>query len=319
MKKIGVLTSGGDSPGMNAAIRAVVRSGLSSGLSVYGIHQGFHGLYHGQIEQLAHRHVSEKINQGGTFLGSARFPEFKQRNTREIAIENLKNHGIEALVVIGGDGSYAGANALTEMGYPCIGLPGTIDNDIAGTDYTIGYMTALNTILDAIDRLRDTSSSHQRISIIEVMGRHCGDLAIKATIAGGCEYVIIPEIDFDEEKLMSHLTRAILVGKKHALVVITESITDTAELAKRVEETTGKETRATVLGHTQRGGRPIGFDRILASRMGDYAVQLLLAGHGGCCVGIENNQLVHHDILSVINDMQRPLRKDLLELAEKLY
>lgn len=319
MKKIGVLTSGGDSPGMNAAIRAVVRSGLSSGLSVYGVYDGFHGLYRNNIEVLEHRHVAEKINQGGTFLGSARFPEFKQRDIRETAIDNLQKHGIEALVVIGGDGSYAGAKALTEMGYPCIGLPGTIDNDIAGTDYTIGYMTALETVLDAIDRLRDTSSSHQRISIVEVMGRHCGDLALKATIAGGCEYVIIPEVGFDEDKLMAHLTRAILVGKKHALVVITESITDTNALAKRVEKIIGKETRTTVLGHIQRGGRPIGFDRILASRMGDYAVQLLLSGYGGRCIGIQNNQLIHHDILSVIDEMQRPLRKDLLELAEKLY
>lgn len=319
MKNIGVLSSGGDSPGMNAAIRAVVRSGLSSGLTVYGIYEGFHGLYNGHIEPLLYRHVSEKINQGGTFLGSARFPEFKERHIREKAIENLKKHGIEALVVIGGDGSYAGAKALTEMGYPCIGLPGTIDNDIAGTDFTIGYMTALETVLDAIDRLRDTSSSHERISIIEVMGRHCGDLALKATIAGGCEYVIIPEVGFDEEKLMSHLTRAILVGKKHALVVITESMTDTTELAKCVEKITGKETRATVLGHIQRGGRPIGFDRILASRMGDYAVKLLLDGKGGRCVGIEGGKLVHHDILSVIGEMKRPLRKDLLELAEKLY
>lgn len=319
MKKIGVLSSGGDSPGMNAAIRAVVRSGLSSGLSVYGIYDGFHGLYHNRIEPLKHRHVSEKINQGGTFLGSARFPEFKERGIRETAIENLKQHEIEALVIIGGDGSYAGAKALTEMGYPCIGLPGTIDNDIAGTDYTIGYMTALETVLDAIDRLRDTSSSHERISIIEVMGRHCGDLALKATIAGGCEYVVIPEIGFDEAKLMRHLEQAIALGKKHALIVITESIIDANLLAQRIETRTGKETRATVLGHIQRGGRPTGFDRILASRMGDYAVKLLLDGKGGCCVGIQNNQLVHHDILAVIDKMKRPLRKDLLELAEKLY
>lgn len=319
MKTIGVLSSGGDSPGMNAAIRAVVRSGLSSQLTIYGVYGGFYGLYHNHITPLLYQHVSEKINQGGTFLGSARFPEFAQVSIRQHAIQQLKQHGIEALVVIGGDGSYAGANALTNMGYPCIALPGTIDNDIPGTDYTIGYMTALETVLEAIDRLRDTSSSHERISIVEVMGRHCGELALKATIAGGCEYVVIPEIGFDENKLMKHLTKAINLGKKHAIVVITEGMVDAYPLAARIEAKTGKETRATVLGHIQRGGRPIGFDRILASQMGDYAVQLLLSGQGGRCVGVEKNQLVHHEITTVITQMQRPLRKDLLTLAEKLY
>lgn len=176
IKKIGVLTSGGDAPGMNAAVRGVVRTALTKGLEVYGVYDGYLGLYEDRIEKLDRSSVSDVINKGGTFLGSARFPEFKEEEVRKQAIENLKKHGIEALVVIGGDGSYMGAKKLTEMGYPCIGLPGTIDNDIAGTDYTIGYLTALNTVIDAIDRLRDTSSSHQRISIVEIMGRHCGDL-----------------------------------------------------------------------------------------------------------------------------------------------
>jgi 6-phosphofructokinase 1 len=176
IKKIGVLTSGGDAPGMNAAVRGVVRTALSEGLEVYGVYDGYLGLYEDRIKPLDRSSVSDVINRGGTFLGSARFPEFKEVEVREKAIENLKKHGIDALVVVGGDGSYMGAKKLTEMGYPCIGLPGTIDNDIAGTDYTIGYLTALNTVIDAIDRLRDTSSSHQRISIVEIMGRHCGDL-----------------------------------------------------------------------------------------------------------------------------------------------
>lgn len=319
IRKIGVLTSGGDAPGMNAAIRGVVRSGMAAGLEVYGVYDGFQGLHQNHIKLMTRPHVSEVIYRGGTFLGSARFPEFKQQKVREQAVNNLKMHGIDALVVIGGDGSYAGAKKLTEMGFPCIGLPGTIDNDIPGTDYTIGFMTALNTILEAIDRLRDTSSSHQRISIIEVMGRHCGDLALEATIAGGCEYVVTPEMGFDRDMMIAHLKDAIFHGKKHAIVVITEHMTDVMELAKYLEDEIGKETRSTILGHVQRGGRPTGFDRILASRMGDYAVKLLLDGEGGRCVGMEKGELVHHDILEVIGTMQRAPRLDLQALAKKLY
>lgn len=319
IKKIGVLTSGGDSPGMNAAIRAVVRSGMAEDIEVYGIYNGFHGLHQNRIEKMTRRHVSDTVNRGGTFLGSARFPEFKDKKIREQAIQNLNMHGIEALVIIGGDGSYAGGKALTEMGYPCIGLPGTIDNDIAGTDYTIGFMTALNTILDAIDRLRDTSASHQRISLVEVMGRRCGDLAVMATIAGGCEYVITPEEGFDREMLVAQLKSAIFNGKRHAIVIITERMTDTSKLAKYIEQETGRETRNTILGHIQRGGHPTGFDRILASRMGDYAVKLLMAGCGGHCVGFSRNELVHHDISDVIGNMQQQDHAELRALAEKLY
>lgn len=318
IKTIGVLTSGGDAPGMNAAIRAVVRSGLTEGLEVFGIYDGFQGLHQNHIEKMTRRHVTERINQGGTFLGSARFPEFTKVTVREQAIANLKMHGIEGLVVIGGDGSYCGAKALTDMGYPCIGLPGTIDNDIAGTDYTIGFMTALNTVLDAIDKLRDTSASHQRISLVEVMGRHCGDLALKAAIAGGCEYVATPETGFDRTHLLTHLKKAIARGKKHALVIITEHLTDISQLAIDIESELGRETRSTVLGHIQRGGHPMGFDRILASQMGDFAVQLLREGQGGRCVGHLQNTMVHHDIIEIVNTKRQP-RQDLLALAEKLY
>ncbi|NAW70757.1 6-phosphofructokinase [Vibrio sp. V27_P1S3P104] len=319
IKNIGVLTSGGDAPGMNAAIRGVVRTALGAGLGVYGIYDGYLGLYQDNIKQLDRYSVSDVINKGGTFLGSARFPEFRDEEVRKKAIENLKKHNIDALVVIGGDGSYMGAKKLTEMGFPCVGVPGTIDNDIAGTDYTIGYLSAINTVIDAIDRLRDTSSSHQRISIVEIMGRHCGDLTLMSAIAGGCEYVITPETGLDMEELISNIQDGISKGKKHAIIALTELMTDASQLAKEIEKATGRETRATVLGHIQRGGRPTAFDRILASRMGNYAVHLLLEGYGGRCVGIQKEELVHHDIIEAIETMKRPVRQDLFKVAEELF
>lgn len=319
IKKIGVLTSGGDAPGMNSAIRAVVRAGLANGIEVYGIYDGYAGLHQGKIEKLDRHAASDIINKGGTTLGSARFPEFKKESVRKEAIKNLEKHGIEALVIIGGDGSYMGAKKLSEMGYPCIGVPGTIDNDIAGTDYTIGFMTCLNTIVDAIDRLRDTSSSHNRISIVEIMGRYCGDLTLWSAIAGGCEYAILPEVGFDEEALIKEIVAGEQKGKKHAIIALTEHITDVNELAKRIEATTGRETRATVLGHIQRGGTPMAFDRVLASRMGAHAVELLMDGHVARCIGIQNGKMVNHDIIECLEVMKRPFRKDLYELSNILF
>lgn len=319
VKKIGVLTSGGDAPGMNAAIRGVVRAGLAEGLEVYGVYDGYLGLYEDRIEKLDRYSVSDVINRGGTFLGSARFPQFREEAVREKAIENLRKHGIDALVVIGGDGSYMGAKRLTEMGFPCIGLPGTIDNDVAGTDYTIGYFTALETVVEAIDRLRDTSSSHQRISIVEVMGRHCGELTLSAAIAGGCEYIVIPEVEFNRDELVAEIEAGIAKGKKHAIVAITEKICDVAELAKFIKDRTGRDARATVLGHIQRGGAPVAYDRILASRMGAYSVELLLQGFGGRCVGIQHEKLIHHDIIDAIENMHRPFKGDWLKTAKKLF
>lgn len=319
IKKIGVLTSGGDAPGMNAAIRGVVRSALSEGIEVFGVYDGYQGLYESKFRQLDRYSVSDMINRGGTFLGSARFPQFKEESIRQVAIENMRAIGLDALVVIGGDGSYMGAKRLTEMGFPCIGLPGTIDNDVAGTDYTIGFFTALGTVVEAIDRLRDTSSSHQRISIVEVMGRYCGDLTLAAAIAGGCEYVIVPEIEFNREDLVNEIRAGIKEGKKHAIIAITEKICDINELAVYIENETQRETRATILGHIQRGGAPVPYDRILASRMGVYAVELLLQGHGGRCVGIQNEKLVHHDIIDAIEKMKRPDKSDWLRIAKKLY
>jgi len=319
IKKIGVLTSGGDSPGMNAAIRGVVRAGLSDGLEVYGVYDGFLGLFQDRMSKLDRYSVSDMINRGGTFLGSARFPEFREEGTRLISIENMKRRNLDALVVIGGDGSYMGAKRLTEMGFPCIGLPGTIDNDVAGTDYTIGYFTALETVVEAIDRLRDTSSSHQRISIVEVMGRYCGDLTMSAAIAGGCEFIVLPEVEFKPEDLVYEIKAGIAKGKKHAIVAITEHICNISELAQYIEKETGRETRATVLGHIQRGGSPVAYDRILASRMGAFSIELLLQGYGGRCVGVQNDKLVHHDIIDAIENMKRPFKSDLLECAKKLY
>lgn len=320
IKKIAVLTSGGDAPGMNAAIRGVVRSALSAGLEVFGVYDGYHGLYHNKVKQLTRYSVSDMINRGGTFLGSARFPEFKDPEVRAKCAEVLRSHGIDALVVIGGDGSYMGAKLLTEEhGIACVGIPGTIDNDVAGTDYTIGYQTALETAVVAIDRLRDTSSSHQRISIVEIMGRHCSDLTISAGIAGGCEYIVASEIEFNREELIQEIERSIAGGKRHALIVITELITDVHALAREIEARVNHETRATVLGHIQRGGTPCAFDRILASRMGVYAVDLLLQGKGGYCVGIQNEHLVHHDIIDAINNMRREFKADWLETAKRLF
>lgn len=319
IKKIGVLTSGGDSPGMNAAIRGIVRTGLTSGLEIYGIYDGYLGLFQNRMTKLNHSSVSDMINRGGTFLGSARFPEFKDSAIRSIVMNNIHQRKLDALIIIGGDGSYVGAQRLTEMGFPCIGLPGTIDNDVSGTDYSIGYFTALETIIEAIDRLRDTSSSHQRISIVEVMGRYCSDLTMAAAIAGGCEFVIIPEVEFKEQDLVNEIKYGISQGKKHAIITITEHICNIFNLAQYIELKTGRETRATILGHIQRGGKPVAYDRILASRMGAYSIEILLQGYQGRCIGVKNEKLVHHDISYAIKHMKHPFRQDLLNTARKLF
>lgn len=319
IKRIGVLTSGGDAPGMNAAIRAVVRAGLHHNLEVFGIHSGYKGLYHNEIELLDRYSVSDVITRGGTFLGSARFPEFKDEAVRLKAVENLKLHGIDALVVIGGDGSYMGAMKLTELGFPCIGIPGTIDNDIAGTDFTIGFDTALNVAVEAIDRLRDTCSSHNRISVVEIMGRHCGDLTSSAAVAGGAEYVIVPEVGFDQDQLIQQIYEGVAKGKKHAIVALCENMCDANRLAFDIQAATGRDTRATILGHTQRGGTPSAQDRIMASRMGARAVELLLEGYGGRCVGLQSNNIVHHDIIDCIKHLKRPFNEEMYQLSNVLF
>jgi len=317
VKRIGVLTSGGDAPGMNAAIRSIVRSGIANQIEVFGIYNGYAGLVKGDIKQLTNADVGGIINRGGTFLGSARLPEFKNVEVRQLGIEQLMKHGIEALVVIGGDGSYMGAKKLTEMGINCIALPGTIDNDIVSSDFTIGFDTALNTVIDAIDRLRDTSASHARCSVVEIMGRHCGDLTVWSSIASGAEELIIPEKGIDMGEIIAQIEEGKKRKKKHFIIALAELMTDANELAKEVERRTGVETRATVLGHIQRGGSPSAADRVLASRMGGYALDLILAGEGGRCVGIRNNQLTHFDILEAL-DLPPTFDEELYKLARKL-
>lgn len=305
VKCIGILTSGGDAPGMNAAIRAVTRTCLNQGIKVYGVKLGFKGLHDGEFIEFDNRSTRNIINHGGTFLKSARFPEFAEEEVRKEAIKQMQKVGMEALVVIGGDGSYHGALRLTEMGINCIGLPGTIDNDIPDTDYTIGFDTALNTIVDALDKLRDTSASHQRCTILEVMGRRCGDLAVHAGIACGAEMIVTSESGFDEDEIVETLKESKAKGKSHALVVITEHITDVHELAKLVEAKTGFETRANVLGHMQRGGSPTARDRVLATRMGIKAVELLQEGKGGLCMSEVRGEIVGLPIEEVLGHKRK--------------
>lgn len=318
IKKIGILTSGGDAPGMNAAIRAVVRTAIDYGYEVCGVKDGYLGLHEGNIIPLDRTSVSDMLNRGGTFLGTARFPQFKDPAVRKESVEVMKNKGIDALVVVGGDGSYMGAKLLSELGFPCVGLPGTIDNDIAGTDTTIGFDTALNTAVICIDRLRDTCSSHKRISVVEVMGRHCGDLAVHAAISCGVEAVLVPERPWDKETVYKSIEAGIKAGKRHAILVVCENQTDVHQMAAELEARTGLESRATVIGHIQRGGTPSAADRVLASRMGAFAVQLLHEGHSGRCIGIQRGTLVHHDIIDCIENMKHTFAEDQYELANSL-
>ena len=317
VKCIGILTSGGDAPGMNAAIRAVTRTCLNKGIKVYGVRLGYKGLHDGDFIEFDSHSTRNIINIGGTFLKSARFPEFKDPEVRKEAIEQMKKVGMEALVVIGGDGSYNGALKLTEMGINCIGIPGTIDNDIPDTDFTIGFDTALNTIVDALDKLRDTSSSHQRCTILEVMGRRCGDLAVHAGLACGAEMIVTSESGFDEAEIIETLKRSKASDTKHALVVITEHITDVHALAKRIEEATGFETRANVLGHMQRGGSPTARDRVLATRLGIKAVELLEEGKGGLCVSDVKGEIIGlpiEEVLSHKRKVNQGIYEDVLKL-----
>ena len=315
--RFGVLTSGGDAPGMNATIRAVVRAGIANGDQVFGIYDGYRGLVEGKIVEFSRKDVSEILNKGGTILGTARLPEFKYEQVRALAVKQLIKHDIEALICIGGDGTYTGALRLHEMGIKTIGIPGTIDNDIASTDFTIGFSTALNTACEAIDKLRDTSSSHQRCSIIEVMGRHCGDLALYSGICCGAEYIITNETGLDKDDLLAKLKVNRLAGRKHAIVVISENMTDVYQLAKEVETYSGYECRATVLGYVQRGGAPTPEDRLLAARLGKYAVDLLHEGVTGVAVGVKKNELRYTPIEEALA-MENEPNEELHRLVEKI-
>lgn len=301
MKKIGVLTSGGDAPGMNAAVRAVVRKAIFHGMEVAGIYHGYQGLINGNVENLDVGDVGDIIQRGGTMLHSARCLEFKTEEGQRKAISQLKEHGIEGLVVIGGDGSYRGALALSKLGFPSVGVPGTIDNDIPGTDYTIGFDTALNTIIESIDKIRDTATSHERSFIIEVMGRDAGDLALWAGLAGGAETILIPEVPSDIDGLVRRLEQGYERGKKHSIIIVAEGVMSAGELATLLKEKADIETRVSVLGHIQRGGSPTGRDRVLASQLGAKAVEVLMEDRGGVAIGIRNHQVVDYELSEAFN------------------
>lgn len=296
MKKIAVLTSGGDAPGMNAAIRAVVRKAIYEEIDVVGVKHGYQGILEERFESMTLGSVGDIIQRGGTMLNSARFPQFKEDDVQQQAIANLKKHGIDGLVVIGGDGSYRGAMSLTEKGFPCVGVPGTIDNDIPGTEYTIGFDTALNTVMYSIDKIRDTATSHENSFIVEVMGRDAGDIAVWAGVAAGAETVIIPEVDFDINKMIQRLTKSSMRGKKHSIIIVAEGVMSGHDLAKQLKDKADIETRVSVLGHMQRGGSPTARDRVLASQFGARAVELLLAGKSGVAVGIRNHLLIDYNL-----------------------
>lgn len=318
MIKIGILTSGGDAPGMNAAIRACVRSSLSLGIEVYGVFDGYEGLVNNNIRQLDRGDVSDIIIQGGTVLGSARLEEFKLESIRQQAVDNLHAHGIQGLVVIGGDGSYRGAQALSAMGINCIGIPATIDNDIDSTDYSIGFDTALNTVIQNVDKLRDTSSSHHRCSIVEVMGNRCGDLALYSGISTGAEMIITPETGYDYEWTINRLQELDQIRhERHAIVVISEKLTDVEDLAKNISRKTSFAGRSTVLGYIQRGGSPTASDRLLATRMGDHAVSSLIEGKYNHAVGIMAGQLVSIPIKEAFL-LEKEVKQDMFDLQKRL-
>lgn len=317
MKRIGVLTSGGDSPGMNAAIRAVVRKAIYHNLEVYGIYYGFQGLINGDIEKMEIGSVGDIIHRGGTKLYTARCEEFKTEEGQLKGIEQLNKFGIEALVVIGGDGSFRGAEKLTQHGFPTIGVPGTIDNDIPGTDFTIGFDTALNTVIDAVDKIRDTATSHERTYVIEVMGRDAGDLALWAGLADGAETIMIPEVNEDMEEIIKRLKRGHDRGKKHSIILVAEGVGSGVDIGQKIQDKTDLETRVTVLGHIQRGGTPTASDRVLASRLAAKAVELLLVGEEGQMVGIENNKLVYHPINEALKK-KKSLDQEMYQLSKEL-
>lgn len=314
MKTIGVLTSGGDAPGMNAAVRAVVRTAISLGINVKGIRRGYNGLIEGDIFDLDVRTVSDIIHRGGTVLYTARSPLFKTEEGMNAAIENCKKHGIEGIVVIGGDGSYRGARDLSLRGIPCVGVPGTIDNDISSTEYTIGFDTAMNTAMEMVDKIRDTAQSHDRCSVVEVMGRRAGYLALQCGIAVGATAIIVPEIEFNLDELIVKIKNSQKTGKKHFIIVVAEGVGGVEEISKQIEEATGIETRATVLGHVQRGGRPTVRDRVYATRFGYAAVQLLNQGIGNRVVGMKNGKIYNYDIYEAL-EMVKPFDTEMFEVA----
>lgn len=318
-KNIAVLTSGGDAPGMNAVIRAVVRTGIGYGMKVFGVRKGYNGLIDGDFFKMNLRSVRDIIHRGGTFLYTARSSRFFEKEWVEKAAKNCAEHNIDAVVVIGGDGSFNGALALSKLSIPCIGIPATIDNDVGSTEYTVGFDTAMNTAMDMVDRLRDTAQSHNRCSVVEVMGRRSGEIALKTGIAVGATAILVPEIPFDLEKdVINRIKHTKKTGKEHFIVVVAEGVNHVNDIAKEIYERTGIETKATVLGHVQRGGNPTLRDRVIASEMGHYAVDLISQNKFNRIIGLECGKVVDYDIkeaLSMHKDFNMNLYKTALDIS----
>ncbi|OHR66629.1 ATP-dependent 6-phosphofructokinase [Bacillus sp. HMSC76G11] len=297
MNKIAVLTSGGDAPGMNTAIRAVVRRGIFKGLDVFGVQNGYKGLMNGEFVSMDLGSVGDIIHRGGTILQSTRCPEFREAEGQQQALGQLKKEGIDGLIVIGGNGTFEGAKKLTAQGFPTIGIPGTIDNDIAGTEYTIGFDTAVNTAVEAIDKIRDTAASHERTYVVEVMGRDAGDIALWAGMCAGAESIIIPEADHDMDDVIDRIKQGYHRGKTHSIIVVAEGafngVGKGIEIGRAIRERTGFDTKVTILGHLQRGGSPSAYDRMMSSQMGAKAVDLLVESEKGVMVGLKNGKLIH--------------------------
>lgn len=316
-RTIGVLTSGGDAPGMNAAVRAVVRAAIKKGMRVVGIKRGYNGLINGDMIEMDMRSVSDTINRGGTILFTARCLEFKEDEGVERGKQACIDAGIEGLVVIGGDGSFRGARDLSLKGINCIGVPGTIDNDIACTDYTIGYDTAMNTATEMVDKIRDTAQSHDRCSVVEVMGRNAGYIALNTGIACGATYILVPEVKPDFDDMIEKIKESHKLGKQNFIVLVAEGIGGSEEIAKKIEQATGIESRATILGHVQRGGNPTVRDRVAASELGYRAVELLEQGVGNRVVGFKEDKVVDYDILEGLA-MEKKIPEKLLQIANDI-
>ncbi|MTI81311.1 MAG: 6-phosphofructokinase [Firmicutes bacterium] len=318
MQRIGVMTSGGDSPGMNAAVRAVVRKAIFHGIEVIGINRGYNGFIEGDMWPMNLGSVADIIHRGGTVLHTARSEEFTTPEGRAKAYSNVERFGIQGLVVIGGDGSFKGAKVFhDEYGLPVVGVPGTIDNDIAGTDYSIGFDTAVNNVVDAINKIRDTATSHERTFVVEVMGRHAGFIALKAGLAGGAESIIIPEKPFDIKEICNKLLRGVKRGKLHSIIIVAEGAASGLDVGKDINEITGFDTKVTILGHLQRGGIPTATDRVNASLLGSKAVEVLLEGHTNKVVGNRNSKTIFYDLEEVF-DNKKELNTELMELANIL-
>jgi len=314
-KNIAVLTSGGDAPGMNAAVRAVVRTGIGYGMKVFGVRKGYNGLIDGDIFRMNLRSVRDVIHRGGTFLYTARSARFLEKEGVKKAAQTCSEHNLDAVVVIGGDGSFNGALELSKLSVPCIGIPATIDNDVGCTEYTIGFDTAMNTAMDMVDRLRDTAQSHNRCSVVEVMGRRSGEIALKTGIAVGATAILVPEIPFDIEKdVINRIKKTKETGKEHFIVVVAEGVNHVNDIAKKIFESTGVETKATVLGHVQRGGNPTLRDRVVASEMGHYAVDLILQNKLNRIVGLKCGEVVDYSIKEALN-MHKEFDIDLYKTA----